>query len=94
MVLYVAFMVATLSPVWRRRVQPTWDAHDYYFPAFALGTEALRSGTLRLWDPYTACGIPAFAEPQSLLLNPIALASARRAFSASSDITSRRRRAF
>ena len=72
---YLAYALAVLFPVWSRSVDPIWDARDYFLPSFAFMADALREGTVPLWDPFTNCGFPFHADPQAPLLNPIALAA-------------------
>ena len=71
---FAAVLLLAVSPLLLGKTEPTWDARDYLYPAFAYFQAAMRAGRLPLWDPYTACGMPFLAEPQiSYLLSPFAL---------------------
>jgi hypothetical protein len=73
---YVAFsiyFIVLLAPLWLLTVGPMWDANDYVYPVFTYLADSIREGRLALWDPYTNCGQPFHADPQHMVLNPIAL---------------------
>ena len=71
-VLYFLYAVVVLAPMWSARVWPVWDGLDFNYPAFSFAAEALRSGRLPLWDPYTNCGMPFHADPQYAWYQPAA----------------------
>lgn len=72
---YIIYMIAVLSPIWSTNVEPKWDGRDFNYPKFAYAMETIRSGHLPLWDPYTNCGQPFFADPQLAWYNPAAVFS-------------------
>ncbi|WP_242352398.1 YfhO family protein [Anaeromyxobacter sp. SG64] len=80
---YLVYAAALLSPIWLQRVEPKWDAVNYFYPAFAFTRDALLDGRAPLWDPFTNCGLPFHADPQAPLLDPLALLLAPAAPSAS-----------
>src|SRR5262245_37509599 len=47
-----------------------WDFRYFHYPLAAFIADALGSGRLPLWDPYTYCGRPFFADPQTQLFYP------------------------
>ena len=47
-----------------------WDSKNHFYPMFRFLGDALRHGTLPLWNPYQFGGYPAVADPQSLLFTP------------------------
>ena len=47
-----------------------WDSKNHFYPMFRFLGEALRHGTLPLWNPYQFGGYPGIADPQSLLFTP------------------------
>ncbi len=50
-----------------------WDSKNQFYAMFRFLGEALRHGTLPLWNPYQYAGYPAVADPQSLLSTPTML---------------------
>jgi len=73
-VLFLVVFAAFTAPLWLQRVGPRWDALDLLYPAFAVLSDGLRSGRFPLWDPYTNCGYPLYADAAvSTGLNPVAL---------------------
>ena len=49
------------SPEWT----VPWDFRDYHLPLAAFMARNLASGELPLWDPYTYCGVPFYANIQT-----------------------------
>ena len=47
-----------------------WDFRYFHYPLATFIADALRAGHLPLWDPYTYCGRPVFADPQAQLFYP------------------------
>jgi hypothetical protein len=47
-----------------------WDFRTFHLPVANAVAEALRTGQSPLWDPYTYCGRPLFADPQAQLFYP------------------------
>ena len=47
-----------------------WDSKNHFYPMFRFLGEALRHGTVPLWNPYHFSGYPAVADPQSLIFTP------------------------
>ncbi len=47
------------------------DAVFWFFPAYQLAAEQIRSGSFPLWNPYQYGGIPFFSEWQSGTLDPL-----------------------
>ena len=47
-----------------------WDSKNHFYPMFRFLGDALRHGTLPLWNPYHFSGYPAVADPQSLIFTP------------------------
>jgi hypothetical protein len=72
-----AGLLLVLLPLFLRRAAPRWDALDFYLPNFVYLADSLREGRFPLWDPYTNCGEPFFADPQKMVLGPVALLLAR-----------------
>jgi hypothetical protein len=70
---FVAFMIALLMPLFLKKTEPLWDAISWYYPMFNYTVDSLKEGRFPLWDPYTNCGLPFHADPQSLTLNPVAM---------------------
>ena len=50
-----------------------WDSKNQFYPMFRFLGEALRHGTLPVWNPYQYGGYPSAADPQSLLFTPTML---------------------
>jgi hypothetical protein len=67
------YFMLLLAPLWLLAVGPVWDAQDFVYPLFTYISDSIREGRIALWDPYTNCGEPFHAEPQRMVLNPIAL---------------------
>src|SRR6185369_4006189 len=51
-----------------------WDLRAYHFPMLAFMARSLRAGELPLWDPYSYCGFPIYANLQAQLFYPPTLA--------------------
>lgn len=73
-----AELLATLAP-WNASapadLRPTWnplayDAIGQFFPWRSFAADALRQGTLPLWNPYVFCGAPFVANSQSAVFYP------------------------
>jgi hypothetical protein len=47
-----------------------WDSKNHFYPMFRFLADALRHGTIPLWNPYHFSGYPAIADPQSLIFTP------------------------
>ena len=47
-----------------------WDSKNQFYAMFRFLGDALRHGTLPLWNPYQFGGYPSVADPQSLLFAP------------------------
>ena len=47
-----------------------WDIRDYHLPLATFISNSLRRGELPLWDPYTYCGTPFYANIQAQLFYP------------------------
>ena len=47
-----------------------YDLRDYHLGPAYLAAQSLRAGELPLWDPYTYCGFPLYANPQVQLFYP------------------------
>ena len=47
-----------------------WDSKNQFYPFFRFLGDALRHGTVPLWNPYQFGGYPVAADPQSLLFTP------------------------
>jgi len=52
-----------------------WDIQDYHLPLATFIANSLRHGELPLWDPYTYCGTPFYANIQAQLFYPPTLAA-------------------
>src|SRR5580704_19340133 len=50
-----------------------WDLRSYHFPLASFIAKSLSRGELPLWDPYTYCGMPFYANIQAQLFYPPAL---------------------
>ena len=50
-----------------------WDSKNQFYPMFRFLGDALRNGTVPLWNPYQFGGYPSVADPQSLLFVPTML---------------------
>ncbi len=50
-----------------------WDSKNQFYAMFRCLGDALRHGTLPLWNPYQYAGYPAVADPQSLVSTPTML---------------------
>lgn len=70
---FTAFMSFLLSPLFLQQTEPLWDARDWAYPAFSYLADSIAEGRFPLWDPYTNCGLPFHADPNSPTLNPVAL---------------------
>lgn len=55
--------------LWDQAVVP-WDSKNQFYPMFQFLADALRHGTVPLWNPYQFSGYPAIADPQSLIFTP------------------------
>lgn len=53
-----------------------WDFRGVHVPLATFIASSLRRGELPLWDPYTYCGYPIYANIQAALFHPPALAAA------------------
>jgi len=47
-----------------------WDFRDYHLPLAEFMARSLREGRLPLWDPYTYCGVPFYANLQTQFAYP------------------------
>lgn len=47
-----------------------YDLRSYHLGPAALAARMLKAGQLPLWDPYTYCGFPQYANPQVQLFYP------------------------
>ena len=47
-----------------------WDSKNHFYPMYRFLGDALRHGTVPLWNPYHFGGYPAVADPQSLVFTP------------------------
>lgn len=47
-----------------------WDFRDYHLPLAEFMARSLREGRLPLWDPYTYCGVPFYANVQAQFAYP------------------------
>ena len=47
-----------------------WDSKNHFYPMFRFLGDALRHGTVPLWNPYVFAGYPGVADPQSLIFTP------------------------
>jgi hypothetical protein len=47
-----------------------WDLRYYHFPMLAFVARSLRAGELPLWDPYSYCGFPIYANLTAQLFYP------------------------
>jgi hypothetical protein len=47
-----------------------WDFRYYHLPLAAFTAACLRNGQFPLWDPYTYCGVPFFANIQAQVFYP------------------------
>jgi hypothetical protein len=47
-----------------------WDLRYYHFPMLAFMARSLRAGELPLWDPYSYCGFPIYANLTAQLFYP------------------------
>jgi Bacterial membrane protein YfhO len=47
-----------------------WDLPGYHLPQAVFASRALHAGHLPLWDPYTFCGRPLYAEIQAQVFYP------------------------
>jgi hypothetical protein len=52
-----------------------WDFRGVHWPLAAFAADSFRRGDLPLWDPYTYCGNPGYANIQSSLFYPPVLAA-------------------
>src|SRR5579863_10368834 len=52
-----------------------WDFRVVHVPLATLIADSFRRGEMPLWDPYTYCGNPLFANIQAALFYPPALAA-------------------
>ena len=71
--IFSLYFLALLAPLWLLTVGPMWDANDFVYPIFTYIADSIREGRIALWDPYTNSGEPFHAEPQRMVLNPVAL---------------------
>jgi hypothetical protein len=71
--LYTAVFLLILSPALTGLLEPTWDARNYYFPAFTYIADSYKELRFPLWDPYSNGGIPFHAEPGAPVLSPLAI---------------------
>lgn len=72
--IFSAFVGLLFVPLFLQRVEPRWDARDFFYPAFAYLSDSVAEGRFPLWDPYSSCGLPFHAYPECATLNPVALA--------------------
>jgi len=70
---FTALLFSLLLPLFLQQKEPLWDARDWAYPAFSYLADAIAEGRFPLWDPYTNCGLPFHADPNSPTLNPVAL---------------------
>ena len=63
-----------------------WDSKNQFYPFFRFLGDALRHGTVPLWNPYQFGGYPVAADPQSLLFTPSMLLFAGLAPNASMQV--------
>lgn len=72
---YVALVLFTLlfyrEILFTPRTFIPWDLPAYHLPQAVFVSQALHSGHLPLWDPYTFCGRPLYAELQAQVFYPV-----------------------
>jgi hypothetical protein len=56
------------------RILSGGDAFTYFYPYRAYAAEAIRSGSIPLWNPYLFLGVPFLANPQAAVFYPLNLA--------------------
>ncbi len=70
-------VLAPFAPAWVGGRQILWaDTFRLYAPVRHLVADALRAGHLPLWNPYSATGMPLFAEAMHGVLHPVSLLTA------------------
>ena len=70
---FIVFFFLLLQPFFSGDLEPRWDARDEFYPSFTYFADSIREGRFPLWDPYTNCGYPFYAEPHQPTLNPVAI---------------------
>jgi hypothetical protein len=71
----LALFLAANHPLVLGWAYPLWDADRQGSTWQMLIADCARQGHLLLWNPWSAAGIPEFAEPQTGALSPLAIAS-------------------
>lgn len=69
-VLLIAVLLFHRRVLFSSRWTIPWDFRDYHLPLAAFMARCLRSGELPLWDPYTYCGMPFYANIQTQFAYP------------------------
>jgi hypothetical protein len=64
------------KPLFSERSMFPWDFPGVQLPLVQFLADQLKRGELALWDPYTYCGNPIFANIQASLFHPLILAAA------------------
>jgi len=65
--------VQTLAPGFMMPQNPLLDPVQQYYPWRVFAVDALKSGVIPLWNPYSYCGQPFLANLQSALFYPLNL---------------------
>jgi Bacterial membrane protein YfhO len=69
-VLLVEVLVFYRQVLFDRSYAIPWDLRYYHLPQIEFMARAFRNGELPLWDPYTYCGIPIYANLTTQLFYP------------------------
>lgn len=69
-VLLVEVLVFYRQVLFDSRYAIPWDLRYYHLPQVEFMARAFRNGELPLWDPYTYCGIPIYANLTAQLFYP------------------------
>jgi hypothetical protein len=71
----IAVLAAGNFRVLTGSADPKWDAVDLFEPTFSLVGDAIRSGHLVTWDPWSGAGAPDWTEPEFGTSSPVMLAA-------------------
>lgn len=70
LLLLAAVLLFWRGVLFRPGVSVPWDFRGHHLPLAAAYADALHEGELPLWDPYTYCGRPLLANPQTAVFYP------------------------
>jgi hypothetical protein len=74
--LIVDVLLFFAKPLFNERYSFPWDFRNMQLPVISFLADQLRQGELALWDPYTYCGNPIYANISACFFHPLVFTAA------------------